>query len=219
MQEITKPIIIESETSNLRSSSADNTSSINKSNKFLGNLIPKLLFGVLALVIVYEIFIGVKTLTKPIPKPKELTSIGGGKITLVARKKQYKAGENVPVTIGFSSGKYPVVGVDLVLKYNPKILEIADKDLVKGPVFSEYPLLTVDSKAGIIRISGISDPGKSFISTGVFANLKFKAKGKGQAALIVDYSPGKTDESNIIQASSNSKDILEKANSLQITVI
>lgn len=219
MQEITKPIIIESETSNLdgRSGQKDNPRSPKTKSKLV-SLIPKMLFFILGAILVYELVLGVRTLMQPIPKTSEITDIGGGKITLVTQSKDYKPGDEVPVTVGFSTGNFMTSGMDIVLRYNPKVLEIKEENFVKGTIFQEYPLFSIDNKNGIVYISGIMSPGKSVRATGVFAQLKFKAISAGKAVFSLDYKPGRTDDSNIIFAKST-KDILKKVNTVQVNVI
>src|SRR5947208_953561 len=99
----------------------DNLPKTSLIKKFLN---PKLIFVVLGVVILVEGFFVVKNLRQAAPPPpQKISPVEDGKITLVARKKVYKVGEVVPVAVRVSTGGHPVDGVDVILKYNNKVLE------------------------------------------------------------------------------------------------
>lgn len=180
--------------------------------------LPKLIFIILGVVIVVELIFAVKSLRQTAPSPtKKLLPVSGGSISLVSQKREYKVGDVVPVSVRVSTGGHPTDGTDLILKFDPKVLEATRSALRAGKIYSEYPLMSVDP-AGLIRISGIATlKDKVFNGIGVLAFIDFKARSAGKTALTVEFTQGKTDDSNIVEAKS-AKDILEKAYNLELTV-
>lgn len=158
------------------------------------------------------------TLRSPVSPPAQTPSQQEAAIILSSAKSQYNVGEAVPVNVEVSTGGRSTEGVDLVLNFDPKILEATAGAVTKGAIYPEYPQVRVDNKAGSIQISGISGlSGRQFMGRGKFATINFKAKAAGQASLTVSFSLGKTDDSNIVEALSGN-DILESVSDLTLTV-
>ncbi len=181
---------------------------------------PKLIFIVLGVIIAVEVIFAVRTLTKPLPPPPaKLQPISGGKIVLLSPGKSYKVGDSVFVTIRVATGGRATNGTDLVLNYDPKILEASTSGAIRpGKIYSDYPILTVDPKTGTIRISGTTSAGsKAFNGIGVFATLNLKAISAGDTTLKVDFQKDSTTDSNVVE-SSTTKDILEEVFNLEVNV-
>lgn len=142
--------------------------------------------------------------------------VGKGVLVLLADKKEVQIGEIVSVSVQVNS---PAVteGVDVVAKFDPALLSAIDGDVHPGTIFSRYPLASVDP-AGIVRISGIATPGTiGFSGKDIFAIVNFKALEKGVAKITLDFTPGSTADSNIVDSES-SKDLLEEVGNLEITI-
>lgn len=180
---------------------------------------PKLIFVVLGAVIVVEVILGLKFLMTPLPKVATLEQVSGGKIVLISDKTSYAVGETIPVTIRVSTGGFTTDGTDLILNFDPQLLEVESNSVFKkGSVYAEYPVVSVDSRAGSVRISGITSVGSSgFNGTGEFATLTFKAKATGKASLIAEFKPGLTTDSNIIQTKV-ADDVLSAVYNLDLAV-
>lgn len=184
--------------------------------------LPKLIFLVLGMILLIEVIYAVRTLNAPVaapapqPSQKAIVAQTGGKISLSTPKTNLRISEAVPVSVIVNTGGHEVDGVDLIVHYDPKVLEATPAGLIKGKIFNEYPLLAVDSNKGLISISGVSTKG-NFKGAGVFASLNFRAKALGKASLIIDFKKGSTTASNLVEMSS-SKNILEEVNFLELNV-
>lgn len=183
---------------------------------------PKIIFIVLGIVILVEIVYAVKVLTVPTPpspsSPKSVAlSPSAAKISLTSAKLTYAVGEIIPVAVVVNTGGRSVDGVDLIVRFDPKVLEIVSGSLARGKIFSEYPLLAGDTKAGLISISGVSNANSSFTGQGEFALLNLKAKLPGRVTLAIDFQKGTTTASNLVEAST-SKNILDTVDNLELQI-
>ncbi len=181
---------------------------------------PKLIFIILAGVILVEIIFAVRTLTKPLPPtppPSKVTSSSKATISLAADKKIYQVGETIPVNVQIDTSGKKTDGTDLLLHFDPKALDASPAAIIKGTIYGEYPVTTVDTKNGIISISGISSLSKEYSGTGLFATINFTAKTKGQTSILVDFTPNLTTDSNIVETGTG-KDILEQVANLSLTI-
>lgn len=181
---------------------------------------PKIIFVILGVIILAEILLAVRYLRQVTPPPPPVVApISSGKIALLADKKGYKVGDDVVVLARISTGGYSIIGTDLVLHYPPKALKATNASIKAGKIFSEFPMKEVDETSGTIRISGISSERvkRGFNGVGVFATITFKAITPGKASVTVDFQPGNTADSNIIDTK-DSKDILSEVFSLELDI-
>lgn len=149
--------------------------------------------------------------------------ISGGELSLTANATEYKVGDTVPVVVKVNTAGFPTLGTDVVVKYDPKILELgSEANLVSGNAYSEYPSKNFDSKNGIVAISGISSlNGKEFAGVADFVTINFKAKAAGATNINLDFTPGGTADSNIIKLgvkNDPSVDILSKVSNLSVNI-
>lgn len=180
----------------------------------------RIIYPILGVVLLVEIVLGLKTLLAPLPKStkQSLQPITGASISLFSDKPNIKLGETVPVKVRVWTGGRITSGTDLVLRFDPKVLEASSTAFVRGKIYTDYPLISVDSQRGVIRVSGIASTAKAaFSGIGEFGVINFKAKGIGVTTLTVDFKKGLTNESNVMGVSTN-EDLLEKVNSLKITI-
>lgn len=183
--------------------------------------LPKIIFLILGMVIIAEVGFAAWVLTRPVTKvsstPLPKIEESAGRLILTAEKKIYKANEMIKVTIG-QTGSKSVRGTDIVIKYDPKALEATSGAFEKGTSYKEYSNLLVDSASGTIQISGFTAINERAVSgTGVFGALNFKAKQALKTQLTLDFTPGLTTDSNIVDAKSN-QDILEKVFNLDLEI-
>lgn len=192
-----------------------------KPTKFLS--LPKIIFIILGLIVLVEVVYAVKVLITPSPAPvislSKQTAIqkGVSKISLTTSKATFNINKVVPVAVMVDTGNRSISGADLIVRFDPKILDITSSGLVKGAIFNEYPLISADSKTGMITISGISNEKSGFKGTGQFAMINFKAKSAGKASLTIDSKKGSTANSNLVDIDT-SKNILETVDNLEITI-
>lgn len=178
-----------------------------------------LVFVILGAVILIEIVWASRILLTPVVKIGEkFPEVGGGRITLLAAQKDYKLNENIKVTIGLSTGSSVTDGADVIIKYDPGVLEATAGAFEKGPIYPEYPNIQINSSTGVIQLSGISSTsGAGFQGVGIFGRLSFKAKSAAVTTLSVDFAPSSTSDSNIIESKSGN-DILESVGNLELMI-
>lgn len=182
--------------------------------------LPKFIFLILGLILLVELIYAIRVLILPSPLPVGRIAIQSkvGKISLNAPKRAYRVNEVVPVVATVDTGSQTIDGVDLIIHYDPKILEATSGGLIKGRILEEYPAMTVDGSKGLIAISGITSLQNGFKGTGQFAIIKFKAKVAGRTFLAIDFKgKGFTTDSNLVEAVT-SKDILEQVVNLELLV-
>lgn len=185
---------------------------------------PKAIFLVLGIVILVELFIGVRSIVKSprkagISVSSQLAPVTVAKIALVSDKSNYQKGETIPLSVRLFTGGHSIIATDAVIKYDPNVFEATGSGFFEqGDIFDDYPGFEVDSKLGIVRVSGILlNVDEGFNGTGEIATLNFKAKKDGSTKLSVDYTPSSTIDSNIIEGNTT-KDILGEVMNLDLTI-
>lgn len=181
----------------------------------------KIIFMVLALAILVEVAVGLKTLLTPIKvvtKPQVTNTLSDGSITLGTINSSVNKGDLVPVTLSVSTGGHLVAGVDLVVRYDPNILEASSSAaFVKGDIFGDYPPVNNETK-GILRISGLVSADKlGFNGNGVFGTINFIAKSAGSTNISLDFTPNLTSDSNMVEVGTN-KDVLQKVSNVTLNI-
>lgn len=199
----------------------ESQSSSGSVKKFLSEWIlsVKVVYSLLALIILMEVYFGLKTLLSPLPSVERLAPIGQGVVVLTTDQSSYLVGDQIPVTIKLSTGGYNSVGADLVLKFDPNLLEAVEGDFFeKGEIYQDYPGTSLDKKNGMIFISGIVLSGEEgFNGTGIFGRLKLVAKKSGVTLVKVEFQTDSTTDSNIIDTAS-AKDVLGQAIDVEINI-
>lgn len=168
-----------------------------------------------------EVIFAIKTLTAPTPPPPTTpakSQPASVNLSLEAVGQDFKVGKVVTVNVRVNTGGHQTGGIDLVFIFDPKILEATPASLIKTTIYPDYPQMRVDSKVGLIQISGISGvEGKTFKGEGILATINFRAKAVGETILKIDYEKGKTNDSNVVE-SETGLDILEDVNNLSLTI-
>lgn len=193
---------------------------------FLKNfLTKKTVFAIFAVAIVAEIAWATFTLFNPsaniLTQNQSTVSKPTAAITLTADKSRVRVGEKFTVYANLSSNK-KTDGTDLVIFYDPKVLSV-DTVQGKGPVafgtiYKDYPSNSSDAQNGKIMASGITDQKNGVSTNGLFGSLVFTAKSAGQTKISLDFTLGKTTDSNVIETVSG-KDILDSVGNLDINVL
>lgn len=181
----------------------------------------RVIFILLGIVILFEIFQAYKIFTTPIDKANltpKFQNLSDGKIVLASDGNSYEVDENIEVIIRISTGGFSTDGADVVINYDPNMLELSSTPIEKGDLYSDYPGTNVDAKAGEILVSGIAtSSGEGYNGTGNFATINFVAKKIGKTTIKVKYKDGDTTDSNILESSS-SKDILKQVYNLDVNI-
>lgn len=182
---------------------------------------PKIIFIILGVIILAEVVYAVKVLSSPspalLPADKKIIVKAEGKISLTTPKKAYAVNDAIPVSVTVNSGGHNLDGADLIVRFDPKILEASSGSLIKGQIFDEYPLLSADTQSAMISVSGVNSTGAGFNGTGQFVTFNFKAKTKGRTSLIIDYVKNSTSDSNLVEKET-SKDVLGNVDNLELNI-
>lgn len=184
---------------------------------------PKIIFLVLGIAILIEAIYAVKVLTAPIPAPPPFSTsndnvqLSGGSILLNTGKTNIALGETVSIKVLIATGGHILDGADVIMRFDPKIFEASQTGLIKGRIFDEYPLVSINSNSGVVSVSGVNSLKNGFKGTGQFMSLNLKAKAKGKSVVTVDYQQNSTSDSNLVEANT-SRDILESVGRLELNV-
>ncbi len=188
--------------------------------------LPKIVFILLSIVIVGELIWGAwyillsPTTTTKKPKNQNLTlsqSKTTAAISLKTNQTNLKVGDNLNVDVLLSTNDRATTGTDLIIKYDPNFLSLSNNSFTKGSIYDEYLGQTVSNNKGIFRVSGLSVNTSQKITNGIFGSLGFKVLASGNTKVTVDFKPGASNDSNIID-SKLSKDILDKVDNLEVII-
>lgn len=196
----------------------------NKFKEFLSEWIlsPKVVFVILVIVLVVELVIGAKTLLSPVQSPQatpqpQVISSNKATLTLSTERTNYLVGDEVLVKVTLSTGSYQTDGTDVLIQFDPQVLEPADNFFEKGTLYQDYPGVRKDQLKGTVSASGITVSSGGFKGTGVFGTFKFRAKKVGKSLVELKFTTGSTTDSNIIESNS-AKDLLEEGSKIEIKV-
>lgn len=208
-----------------QSAGPGNNASTAPSKNWFKNNFGKVIIITLVIIVLGEIIWGARAFLSPKkvmvadpiirvinnPKPAELS--------LSTDKASVKVGETVTVPVKISTGGEKTDSTDLVVKYDPIFLSAKEENFATvGKIYSEYPAKQIDTKLGLIGISGITLPGQEgFSGEDTFATLSFTALSPGTTEVKVDFTEGSTADSNIVLEGS-AQDILKKVTNAQIKI-
>lgn len=183
---------------------------------------PKIIYIFLIAIILIEVVLAVRSFVSPtksqalIEKPQPL---GNGRIVLESDKRAYQVGDEIEVNIKISTGGYTSAGSDVLLIYDPEIVELSEgRFFERGQIYQDYPGANFDPERGSIFLSGISiSNSEGFNGTDSFGKLFLKAKKTGITSLKVEYTKESTTDSNIIEIKSIA-DVLGEVHNLDLNI-
>lgn len=185
--------------------------------------IKKIIFIVVALVIVTEVVWAVYSLRKPASKIDQPELVAEKEVRAKLNftgPQTATQGANFKVDVVLSTFK-PTGGADLILKYDPKMLELVpnNKQAINlGKIYQEYPVNEVDSKEGKITLTGLTSlSSKGFVGEGLLLTINFKAKTKGSTKISFDFTKRSTTDSNISEEGSG-VDLLDEVSEYTINI-
>lgn len=183
----------------------------------------KILFIVLGIIILGELVWAGWTLSRsnnatgPVTKLTFPVKASPTTISLTSEKSTIKTGDKTTVLINLSSTR-STDGTDLIILYDPKVLSVnAQNPVTFGKLYDDYPLNKVDLSSGKIMVSGISNKKGGTIANGLFGSVEFTAKAPGKTKIVLDFTPGSTVDSNVIETSTG-HDILQGVNNLELNI-
>jgi hypothetical protein len=179
--------------------------------------------GVLTAVVGAEIVWALNVVSKPAQQRRQellnekeaSVPRAGPELLLSPPIAKLKPAENQNVDIILKAAGEPIIGVDLVLKFDPKI--IAAVDAVPGQpgiqLAARESKLTViknevDNQNGEVIFSALTAPGQTISARSVLATMIIKAKRPGKTKLYFKYKPGFTTDTNATTAASG--DVLDR---------
>lgn len=187
----------------------------------------KVLIIVAVVLIVAEVAWAVYTLTRPVTKESVTQSVSSSQAQPIASGSiasiilqgptQAKIGDTFKVDIQLKANSL-TDGTDLIIKFDPNILEVVQtnkKAIDVGKIYQDYPVNIVDEK-GLIVVSGVT-LNKNFIDQGSFGTISFKAKATGIVKISVDYTEKSTTDSNVTESSTGT-DILKSVTNLDVKI-
>jgi len=112
-----------------------------------------------------------------------------------------------------------ITAADIIISYDPTILQIDETGIAVTNAFPSYPLIKVDSQEGIISITGTTQDPKDSPLEGrkEFVTLTFTPIKQGPTQLSFIFEKDSTTDSNLIEPT-QIKDILEKVENGSYTV-
>ncbi len=178
----------------------------------------KNIFIALGAILALEIIWAGLTLLRPVSpatRVSEEVAVKTTSVSLLSPRASLKVGEKVTVDINISSGS-KVEGADLLINYDPNLLSA--EPVVAGVIFRDFPVNKVDKASGRITVSGITDTSGGVLADGLFGSVDFTAKAAGVAKISLEFSPGQTTDSNLIETGTG-KDILEEVSDLDLNIL
>lgn len=124
----------------------------------------------------------------------------GSVLSLLPTGGNFSVGQTIKVDVELNTNGDEVMGAEAVVIYDPKMLSVSDKDITAGTLFPSYPIKKVQ-REGMVRIIGvIADPKQEqFNGKGVLGTINFKAVGRGNTAVTIDFVIGATNKSNVVK--------------------
>lgn len=180
-----------------------------------GKNIKKIIFGSLILVAIIEVIFGYKTLTAG-PKVQKVWPLSDAAVVLDSPSLNYQVGDTVTLNIRVSTGGRMTDSADLIIRYDPSVLESLGNSAKTSLLYADYPINEVQN--GTIKISGTTPKNtEGFVGVGNLAEVTFKAKVQGKTKISVDFTKGSTTDSNVIESGTN-VDVLSSAYDLEVGI-
>jgi hypothetical protein len=151
--------------------------------------------------------------------------VGTAVLAVTPKESSTTVGQQVQVVVTLDTKGDATSGVDLVLNYDPKLLEVVDADpavadvqVAKGPLFDFAPANLVNLSSGKIVFSGSQQPTSAgFTGTGNVATVNFRAKSAGNATVGFEFTPGSLRDTNVIKKS-DGRDLLNETQDATIKI-
>lgn len=119
----------------------------------------------------------------------------------------FSAGQSYPVGVIIDSGGKSVDGVDVIINFDPKKVQIVGDAVSPTSMFERFPLNRVDNVSGKILFSALTFSPKP--EAGIVATFRFRPLAPGPVNFNFDFTLGSTTDSNIAEHGT-AKDVLGK---------
>jgi len=123
--------------------------------------------------------------------------------------------EEKTVDVYVNAGGGELVGVDMILKYDPSLLSISD--VSDGGAFSSSLKKTIDNSNGVAKVAFSNSYGNYTTGLRLLAKVAVKAKStSNNTNLYFDFKKGSTTDTNVVDKESN--DILESVTNMAVSI-
>ena len=138
------------------------------------------------------------------PAVLTITPTTSASLALTGIPSQVVNGSNLTVGVDLTTNA-PISGVDAIITFSADKLQATS--VTDHPLLPTTPRIEINNTTGLIRVSQVADPDSSWQGSGQMFSLNFTTISTGQANLGFAYTPGATDDSNVI-AKATGTDIL-----------
>ncbi len=145
--------------------------------------------------------------------PKSVLAAGAS-LEFKPAKLDLKMGEAQTLSIVLNPSSAKVIGVDLIIKFDPQVVQIDQAQDLR--VFSRQMGLVIDNKLGILKMSISNDFNVFTSKPGEIAKIRVKALKTGSGTVQFDFTAGRTQDTNVVVA--HGMDILTKVGSAKINI-
>lgn len=152
--------------------------------------------------------------------------VGNARIAVASQAVRVGDVFDVPINLALAENSGGASGVDIVLTYDPTVLEVVDMDpelpgaqVTPGNLFDFVQDNRSNTSAGVINLSMGQQPANPPVSSvnGAIASVRFKAISVGQASVQFAFSAGLLNDTNVIK-SSDGRDLLASVQNAVVTV-
>jgi hypothetical protein len=150
--------------------------------------------------------------------------VSAATLSISPSSQSVKTGDEFIASVNLDTQGVSVTGVDLrYINFDPKLVKVQDSStstegvqIEPGSLMSATLANSVDNDLGRITFSQVALPvGEKYNSSGILANITFKALKSGTVNLTFDYTPLNTTDTNV---AASGTDVLTKVTNSSITI-
>lgn len=127
-----------------------------------------------------------------------------------------KEGETFDVDVVVNTANAEVYGVDALFQYDPNLVEAT---VITNGTFLEINHKEIKEDGKVYIVGLVNSPGEAVKGEDVLATVSFKAKKSGTTSLTYVCEINDTRESNVLEASTDSPDLLECGQNGKATIV
>lgn len=162
------------------------------------------------LVLVLSLALGVLTVTSKNNLSQNLSTkatmeVASFSLSPLTGTYNFVSGTSYPVGILVDSAGKSIDGVDIILNFDPKKVQVVGTTVATTSIFEQYLTNSVDNVNGVIKLSGLTFNTKPI--TGIVGTFRFQPLIKGEVTFNFQFTPGATTDSNVADHTTG-KDIL-----------
>lgn len=140
-----------------------------------------------------------------------------GSMTVHSSQSTVHSGESITISVSASSDGKPVVGYDVVLTYDEKLVRyVSAKSLVSD--FELLPGKATPGRVPLTVIKSLSSQTPTVLTNTPVIQAEFTTLANGAAFFNLEFTPGSTTDSNLITEDAASRDILGSVQGTTVTI-